>query len=97
MPKKVIQKIGEEGIKAKDQNIVKENNVVWGPSFKAEVIDIIGRTGMRGEAVHVIVKVLDGPDAGKILRRNIRGNIRKGDIIVLRETEISALPIEVKD
>ncbi|RIB35362.1 MAG: 30S ribosomal protein S28 [Candidatus Nanoclepta minutus] len=71
--------------------------MIWSPSYRAEVLEIVGRTGMRGEATHTIVRVLDGPNAGKILRRNIVGPIRKGDIIMLRETEISAMPIEKKD
>ena len=97
MPKKVVTKTSEEGIKHAEDNIIKENIVTWGKSFRAEVIDVVGRTGMRGEATHVIVRVLDGPDAGKILRRNVIGPIRKGDLIILRETEISAMPIEKKD
>ncbi|AMD30085.1 30S ribosomal protein S28 [Candidatus Nanopusillus acidilobi] len=71
--------------------------VTWTKGYKAEVLDVVGRTGMRGEATHVIVRILDGPDSGKILRRNVIGPVRKGDIILLRETEISAMPIEKKD
>jgi small subunit ribosomal protein S28e len=97
MPKKVVSKIGEEGIRNAEENVVRENIVTWTRGYKAEVLDVVGRTGMRGEATHVIVRVLDGPDSGKILRRNVIGPIRKGDIILLRETEISAMPIEKKD
>jgi len=97
MPKKVVEKISEEGIKQAEQNVMKENIVIWSQSYRAEVLEIIGRTGMRGEATHTIVRVLDGPNAGKILRRNIIGPVRRGEIIMLRETEISAMPIEKKD
>jgi len=97
MPKKVVEKISEEGIKQAEQNVMKENIVIWSQSYRAEVLEIVGRTGMRGEAIHAIVRVLDGPNAGKILRRNIIGPVRKGEIIMLRETEISAMPIEKKD
>jgi small subunit ribosomal protein S28e len=97
MPRKVVSKVGEEGIRNAEENIVKENIVTWTKGYKAEVLDIVGRTGMRGEATHVIVRVLEGPDSGKILRRNVIGPIRKGDTILLRETEISAMPIEKKD
>ena len=97
MPKKVIAKTSEEGIKHAEDNVIKENTVTWSKAFRAEIIDIVGRTGMRGEATHVIVRVIDGPDAGKILRRNVIGPVRKGDLILLRETEKSAMPIEKKD
>ncbi|MEM4841436.1 MAG: 30S ribosomal protein S28e [Nanopusillaceae archaeon] len=97
MPKKIVEKLSEEGIKQSEQNITKENIVSWSTSYRAEVLEVIGRTGMRGEATHVIVKILDGPNVGKILRRNVIGPVRKGDILMLRETEISAMPIEKKD
>ena len=96
MPKKIVSKT-EEGIKQAEDNVIRENIVTWGKAFRAEVIDVVGRTGMRGEATHVIVRVIDGPNAGKILRRNVMGPVRKGDLILLRETEISAMPIEKKD
>ena len=97
MPRKVVSKVGEEGIRNAEENVVKENIVTWTKGYKGEVLDVVGRTGMRGEATHVIVRILDGPDSGKILRRNVIGPVRKGDIILLRETEISAMPIEKKD
>ncbi len=59
----------------------------------ARVEEIVGRTGTRGEAIQVRCKVLEGRDANKVLRRNVKGPIQLGDVLMLRETEIEARPL----
>lgn len=51
---------------------------------------IVGRTGTRGELTQVKVRVLQGRNAGKQIRRNVRGPIKRKDVLMMRETEIEA-------
>lgn len=61
--------------------------------YQGKVIELIGRTGARGEATQVRVKVLTGQDKGKVIRRNVKGPVRESDILMMLETEIEAAPL----
>ena len=58
-------------------------------AWPAEVVEVVGRTGMSGEATQVKVCVNDAAnprDVGRIITRNVLGPIRVGDILMLKDT-----------
>jgi small subunit ribosomal protein S28e len=62
----------------------------------AEVVEIVGRTGVHGEVTQVLVKLLDGPRKGHTLRRNILGPVKVGDIVILLSTRHEAKEIKAR-
>ncbi len=72
----------------------KERVSIIGQIVPATVKELIGRTGFRGEITQVKCLVEEGKDIGRSMRRNVRGVVKIGDVLMLRETEIEARRIK---
>ena len=91
-----IEMAKRQKIKEKSQKSSKGSNKLAGEAVPAIVEEVIGRTGFRGEITQVRCMVQEGRDKGRAIRRNVRGPVRIGDFLMLRETEIEARRIKSK-
>ena len=64
--------------------------------YAAEIVEVKSKTGACGEIYQVLVKVLEGPDTGRVILRNVKGPVRKGMILMLLETEREAKEIRTR-
>ena len=58
-------------------------------AYPAEVVQIIRRMSSKG-IIQVRCKILEGPEKGRVVIRNVIGPVRIGDILMLREVEMEA-------
>lgn len=76
--------------KEAEKEIKVEGEIRFAEAVPAEVKELVARAGSRGDITQVLCLILDGRDKNKTIRRNVRGPVRRGDIMMLTETEIEA-------
>jgi len=92
-PKKLILEQKLRDARKKKQEGGVKGTVTFSPAIPARVEEIIGRTGSRGEASQVRCRLLTGREKDKVMRHNVRGPVQVNDVLMLRETEIEARPL----
>lgn len=58
-------------------------------TIPAQVVDVGAKMGIKGVS-RVRCKILDGRDRDKVVVRNVVGPIKRGDVILLKETSMEA-------
>ncbi len=66
--------------------------------YLAEIVDVNThvKTGISGEIYSISCKILEGNDKGRIIRRNVLGPVKIGDVVRLPDTSREAREIRVK-
>lgn len=87
----------QQKIKQKQQQVSKRSDKIGSEDAVAAIVqELVGRTGFRGEITQVKCLVTEGKDKERVMRRNVKGPVKIGDYIMLRETEIEARRIRSK-
>ncbi|PIN99773.1 30S ribosomal protein S28e [archaeon CG10_big_fil_rev_8_21_14_0_10_43_11] len=81
-------------VEIKDEDVDEETFTAIGAP--AKVVEIVGRVGVRGEATQVRCKIIDGSSKGKVVRRNVKGPVRMDDLLMLKQVELEAQPLNGK-
>src|SRR3989344_4187911 len=76
--------------KGEGEELKVEGEIRFSDGYPAEIKEIVARGGTRGELTQVMCQILDGPDRNKAIRRNVKGPVRVGDLLMLLESEIEA-------
>jgi small subunit ribosomal protein S28e len=66
----------------------------WHGAIPAEVVEIVGKIKTKQGGMQVRCKLLEGREEGKVMRRNVLGPTKIGDVLMLLETEIEARSTE---
>jgi len=65
--------------------------------FLGEIVEVSkARTGIFGEVKQVMVRILEGNDKGRVIRRNMIGFVRVGDKVRIPDTTREAKPIKAR-